>query len=148
MKPVHFPGVNVIYAEEQPEYLPLPVIKFPNGETIQCWELTNDELKVIQETKCVWVSQLTFNEPLQPIALTFTPDVLYPHRYEPCTFDSLQTGDVVLLFNKLAPENQKFDEREIDSKTDEEIFILNVPFGLDLKCTLLDDVMIMAKVKA
>ena len=29
MKPVEFPGVNVIFAKDQPEYMPLPAMKIP-----------------------------------------------------------------------------------------------------------------------
>ena len=30
MKPVEFPGVNVVFAKDQPEYMPLPAMKIPN----------------------------------------------------------------------------------------------------------------------
>ena len=30
MKPVEFPGVNVVFAKDQPEYVPLPAMKVPN----------------------------------------------------------------------------------------------------------------------
>lgn len=28
MKPVEFPGVNVVFAKDQPEYIPLPAMEF------------------------------------------------------------------------------------------------------------------------
>lgn len=31
MKPVEFPGVNVVFAKDQPEYMPLPAMKIPNA---------------------------------------------------------------------------------------------------------------------
>lgn len=152
MTPIKFPGVNVTYAEDQPEYQPLPAMKFPNGETIQCWELTDSELKVIQETKCVYVSQFTFNQPLQPILLTFTPDVIYPNEYEPCTFESLKEGDVVLLFNKQFQGKDSFAHCVIRSKRDDLLFIevrdeVMVSFGSSLQCKEVPVVMIMAKVR-
>jgi hypothetical protein len=30
MKPVEFPGVNVVFAKDQPEYMPLPAMKIHN----------------------------------------------------------------------------------------------------------------------
>lgn len=53
MKPVEFPGVNVVFAKDQPEYVPLPAMKVPDdpqGLIITKWELSPDELKRIQET--------------------------------------------------------------------------------------------------
>lgn len=31
MKPVEFPGVNVVFAKDQPEYIPLPAMKVQNA---------------------------------------------------------------------------------------------------------------------
>lgn len=67
MKPVEFPGVNVVYA------IPLPAMKVPDdplGLIITKWELSPDELKRIQETGTIHLSVLTFNQPLQPVLLT------------------------------------------------------------------------------
>lgn len=44
MKPVEFPGVNVVFAKDQPEYMPLPAMKIPNdpqGFIITKWQLSN-----------------------------------------------------------------------------------------------------------
>lgn len=67
MKPIEFEGVNKVYGENQPQYIPLPVQKDENGRVISCWELTDEELEKIKETKRIWIGQLTFNQPLQPI---------------------------------------------------------------------------------
>lgn len=43
MKPVEFPGVNVVFAKDQPEYMPLPAMKIPNdpqGLIITKWQLS------------------------------------------------------------------------------------------------------------
>jgi hypothetical protein len=71
MKPVEFKGHNVVFAKDQPEYQPLPAMKVlgPQGEVISCWELTDEELEVIVKTKRIYLSQWTFNNPLQPILL-------------------------------------------------------------------------------
>lgn len=47
MKPVEFPGVNVVFAKDQPEYMPLPAMKIPNdpqGLIITKWQLSPEEL--------------------------------------------------------------------------------------------------------
>lgn len=67
MKPIQFPGQNVVFGANQPEYQPLPAMKLPDGEVITCWELTDDEILRIQESKKIYFSQLTFNQPLQAI---------------------------------------------------------------------------------
>jgi hypothetical protein len=69
MKPTSFPGQNVIFGKDQPEYSPLPALRLPDGEVITCWELTDADLETIQSTKRIYLSQLTFNQSLQPIKL-------------------------------------------------------------------------------
>lgn len=67
MKPIEFKGQNVIFAKDQPEYQPLPALRMPDGEVITCWEFTEEELQKVLKNKCIYLSQLTFNQPLQPI---------------------------------------------------------------------------------
>lgn len=76
---IKFPGHNVIFAEDQPEYHPLPTILMPglDGEVITCWELNDDEIEKITKNRCIYISQLCFtrqteegnliNNPLQPV---------------------------------------------------------------------------------
>lgn len=73
MKPTEFEGHNVVFAKDQPQYEPLPAFvdpKDPNSEVISCWELSEDDLKKINETGKIYLSMWTFNNPLQPIRLT------------------------------------------------------------------------------
>ena len=67
MKPIKFEEQNVIYAENQKEYLPLPAKKNENGDVITCWELSPEEVKEVTETGKIWFKIATFNQPLQPI---------------------------------------------------------------------------------
>lgn len=67
MKPIEFPGYNIIIAKDQPQYQPLPAIRLPDGEVITCWELTKEEIEIIKTTGKLYLKQLTFNKPLQPI---------------------------------------------------------------------------------
>lgn len=68
MKPIKFPEANVTYAENQPEYIPLPAFKAntSRGEVISCWKLSFRERLRILLTGKLWVSLMTFNKPLSP----------------------------------------------------------------------------------
>ena len=69
MEPKEFKGQNVVYGKDQPKYKPLPALRLPGdqGEVITCWEFSAEELEDIVKNKCFYLSQLTFNNPLQPI---------------------------------------------------------------------------------
>lgn len=82
MEPVHFDGENVVFGENQPEYIPLPaerVGKPQTGQIITCWSLSPEELERVRETGQIYVSLLTFGQPLQPILVT----VDKPEPYDP-----------------------------------------------------------------
>lgn len=68
MKPIKFPECNTTYAENQPEYQPLPGYKHngPKGEFIFCHQLDWKERLKILFTGKLWVCLLTFNNPLTP----------------------------------------------------------------------------------
>jgi hypothetical protein len=68
MKPIDFQGTNVIVAENQPPYLPLPgvFVGGPVGVLLCCWELNEEELEEIIRTRRIYNSIMTFNQPLQP----------------------------------------------------------------------------------
>ena len=67
MEPIKFPEHNTVYAEDQPEYLPLPVFKAEDGPLVSCWKLTWRERFKVLFTGRLWLMSLTFNQPLQPI---------------------------------------------------------------------------------
>lgn len=67
MKPIEFHEQNVVYAKDQPQYTPLPAFKNEDGDLVTCWELSDEEIKYIVETKQLWLGIKTFNQPLQPI---------------------------------------------------------------------------------
>lgn len=82
MKPIKFDGINAVFGANQPEYQPLPAERVGNPKTGQvntCWELSKDELKQIRETGKIWVSLLTFGQPLQPVLIS----VDKPEVYDP-----------------------------------------------------------------
>jgi hypothetical protein len=69
MKAIEFKEQNVVYAKDQPEYLPLPAYKSKDGVVVCCWELSFKERLRVLITGKLWISMLTFNKPLQPVLL-------------------------------------------------------------------------------
>ena len=66
MKPIKFKEANVTFAENQPEYIPLPAWKSDDGIVISCWKLNwKERFKLLINGK-IWLRILTFNKPLQP----------------------------------------------------------------------------------
>ena len=72
MKPKKFKECNVTFAENQPEYLPLPAYKDngKEGYVITCWALSfRERLRILFKGE-VWLNLLTFNKPLTPSFMT------------------------------------------------------------------------------
>jgi hypothetical protein len=70
MDTVYFKEANVVYAKNQPEYLPLSVHRTADGVVTSCWKLNFlDRIKVVIFGK-IYVQLLTFNQPLQPQKLS------------------------------------------------------------------------------
>lgn len=72
MTPKKFKESNITFAENQPEYMPLPALKQsnPEGEVITCWNLSfKERLRVLFKGE-IWLCLLTFNKPLTPTFIT------------------------------------------------------------------------------
>jgi len=72
MKPIKFKDHNKVYAEDQLEYQPLPVLKLesPQGEVIACWKMSLIERLKVLFTGKVWLKLMSFNKPLTPSYVT------------------------------------------------------------------------------
>lgn len=72
MKPIKFKEVNVTFAENQDEYLPLPAFRSdePEGQIVSCWKLTFIERVRILFIGKLWVSLMMFGKPLTPMFFT------------------------------------------------------------------------------
>lgn len=83
MKPVKFKEQNITYAENQPEYLPLPAFKndSPQGEVVSCWKLSFRERLRILFTGKLWVSLMMFGKPLTPSFFTTKKNELLNPEY-------------------------------------------------------------------
>jgi hypothetical protein len=69
MKPVRFPEQNLVLAEDQPEYQPLPIHLdgSPYYTATSCWQLTWWEVaKLLFGGRKIWWQQMTFGRNLQP----------------------------------------------------------------------------------
>ena len=67
MKPIQFPEQTMVWAENQPPYLPLPAYT-DDRETISLWALTWRERIRALFTGRLWLRQLNFGAALQPQA--------------------------------------------------------------------------------
>jgi len=70
MEAITFKGANTIIAEKQEEYESLPAFTSDDGIVVTCWKLSKDEVKKLSETGELWLSVMTFNQPLQPLFLS------------------------------------------------------------------------------
>jgi len=67
MIPIEFSEQTIIWAKNQPPYLPLPAYT-NDRETISCWKLNwIERIKIILFGK-LWLRQMNFGEALQPQA--------------------------------------------------------------------------------
>jgi hypothetical protein len=69
MRPKEFAQQNAVFGAGQKEYQPLPAHLSGDGQVVSCWELSAEDIERVKETGCVWLSVLTFREPLQPVCL-------------------------------------------------------------------------------
>lgn len=67
MEPIEFPEQTIVWAKNQPPYLPLPAYT-NERETISCWRLTWHERVRVLWTGKLWLRQLNFGQALQPQA--------------------------------------------------------------------------------
>ena len=75
-EPLTIAGMRtVVYAKDQPEYLPLPAAVDSEGRVITKWGLTWWERLQVLWRGSIYLQLLTFNKPLQPIRLTVEPPV-------------------------------------------------------------------------
>lgn len=61
---------NVTYSKDQPEYIPLPAHRQPDGTVTIRWSLDWKERLLVAFGGSIWLQVLTFNTPLQPVKLT------------------------------------------------------------------------------
>ncbi len=72
MTPIKFPEVNVTYAENQPQYLPLPALRLDDehGTVVSCWKMGFWERFRVLFTGKIWLTLSAFGRPLTPSRLS------------------------------------------------------------------------------
>jgi hypothetical protein len=97
---------EAVYAKHQPEYIPLPAWREPDGTVVTRWRATLAERLRILFTGDLWLTMLTFNQPLQPVKLTASCPVSLP-----------DIGDAPEEFEDL----EVYEDLEIVQDLDEEV---------------------------
>ena len=69
MRPVEFPEQNVVMAKDQPQYQPLPAARELGGDgrLTSCWRLEWRERLVVLLPGRIYVTCVTYGQPLQPL---------------------------------------------------------------------------------
>lgn len=62
----------VVFAKDQPEYIPLPAVVYPDGKILTEWQPTEDERQRLARGEHVRLWIWTFGKPLQPVMLEVT----------------------------------------------------------------------------
>lgn len=71
MKPIEFPEQNIIATSDDENVKPLPVCISSDGfQTISCWEVTDEDIERIKQTKRIYLSQMNYGAPLYPVFIT------------------------------------------------------------------------------
>jgi len=68
--PIDFPGACLRIGEGQPEYQVLPAVPTTDGQIITCWRPSFWGRVKLLFTGRVWLHQLTFGGPFQPVILS------------------------------------------------------------------------------
>lgn len=65
---------EVVYARDQPEYIPLRTLKSdgPMGAVISRWTLTSEQRKAVADGADIFLELSTFHHPLQPIRMAIS----------------------------------------------------------------------------
>ena len=79
MKPVEFPEVSIRIAETQDEFITIPAMANAKDGTVNyCMELTQEEIKKVQETGRIWVKQQTGSKKMQPMMFSVNKADIIP----------------------------------------------------------------------
>lgn len=64
-----FQDKEIVYAKDQPEYIPLPVHRTPEGIVLTRWHLTDSEREAVAAGADIFLFLHTFNQPLTPMRI-------------------------------------------------------------------------------
>lgn len=66
---------SVVYAKDQPQYLPLPACRTADGEVVTRWKLNWRSRLAVVFGADLYVTLLTFNKPLTPLRVSIEKPV-------------------------------------------------------------------------
>lgn len=80
---------EIVYAENQPEYIPLRALVSSGYDrrVISRWTLTEEQRKAILNGADIYLELSTFGQPLQPIRMMISDDKLDPNWVRVCLLD-------------------------------------------------------------
>lgn len=117
LRAVEFEGQNVIYAKDQPDYLPLPAYvdtESREAPALFCFAVNDYQKERIQRSGKLWVRCLTFGHPLQPIAL-MVPEPI-PEDPDPITETMIQGRDEIKAEDPAAAKSNKDDRKAYEER--------------------------------
>lgn len=65
---------RVVFAKDQPEYIPLPALVFPDGTILTEWQPSEEERAAIARGENIRLWIWTYGRTLQPVALDVTDE--------------------------------------------------------------------------
>jgi hypothetical protein len=82
---------EVVYAKDQPEYIPLPVVKQRSGIVTSRWRLTIRERLSVLLHGSVYLQIHTFNRPLQPTRMSVeSPEIGWMDCVDPLDAEKMK----------------------------------------------------------
>lgn len=86
---------EVVYAKDQPEYLPLPAIRQSDGCIVTRWQMSWRERIKALLTGSIYLEVLAFNCPLQPLKLSIDPpEIENSDKWQRFDQTEIQLGEV------------------------------------------------------
>jgi hypothetical protein len=64
-----FQDKEVVYAKDQPEYMPLATLRNASGVVMSRWKLSDEERAAVALGADIMLSCCTYNQPLQPVLM-------------------------------------------------------------------------------
>lgn len=78
---------EVVYAKDQPEYIPLRTLRSKTGIVLSRWSFTDEQRKAIASGADIFLELHTFNHPLQPIRVAVSDGKLDNDWIRVCVFN-------------------------------------------------------------
>ena len=100
MKAINFKEQNIVFAEEQEEYINLPA-HMQKGISTFCMELDEDELKRIKKSRYSKIGTLTFDDPAQPMRIRIQKPKLPINKRTSFMCDPEWQGNTAIFWQRL-----------------------------------------------